>query len=471
MSDVLQELTEVWRTCEKAHRRLKRSSGYSVKHEVDRSVGCAYRESPPEDTAAGRLRDAYAYFRTESLLGGSRNGFCSRFRWESDEETRELWEAMRLSDFGTWRCRPADDGDGEMWVCEPVGLEGGERRCQIHRPGLGDELGRLRRHGGGADGECVVAGWLLARFLLEGPLVAFSCLIEADPARSLAAAADEQAWIEDGEFNRVEYERDVLMAANRPGSLEPGVGQLAFIPPAERRYFPGHFRESFFLHLERQGLEVDGSTYPWHVGLAKAVDEKDRANILEQFDAYRRDRGRVVARHGEDRLDLSKLDRLLPDDGLLVAMGVEPDGSVDPGNYPGPVPRIERLDRRARIRVRWVSLMNNFLENLKLYDDAYHLKELRPRYEDLIMAAHTVFGERITERPLSELLPSGSRQATRVCNLLVEAGKAEDPPRVGDLPENAYRLRRVKGIGEKSFELVESALLEALTGASGQPGS
>jgi hypothetical protein len=491
------------RRCVEAHNRLHNDSGHSVLAEVIRCLPVSV--SFDNHCAEHRLLSCYAFW-GHSEIGGGRNGFDRRLERSSPVPIQLLHRRMKAASFRAWECadEPISAQKQAKWSALGVG-ETASDKVERHQVALLTNV----------DGEPafpvpgeIRVGWMIEE---EGrKALLFSMSLEYEATMRLRRTAEETGWHapdagEEGGFRPAEYERDLLTQAVRPSHETCGLDDYYYLPLNQRTSFPSRFVRSLIDHISgryhRKGP-------PWHVVMAKASTVAALDSLRVSFEAARQRAGRSAGRYRGDQIDPSYLPRIAPDEEILAAFGVEPDGAIDLSDFlPIKMHLLEYLDfdeswfeaaglslktpihqarahlddaskeerlrsqleeaiERHRVRLRWVTLVRRALED-ELHGDTDSLLvsatfDLDPDYEELYEAAKEIFGATILDRRLGEVLARERGLASRIESALLEKGAGERPLRVSDLPETEFLLGLVRGIGPKSVEALTHCLREAM---------
>jgi hypothetical protein len=504
------------RRCVEAHNRLQNDSGHSVLSEVIRCVPTSLNFDG--HCTEHRLLSCYAFWGCAEV-GGRRGDFNNRLVRSAPVPIQVLHRSMRRASFGAWEC-----------------CESSERRKQATKPskaqwrsvGLDEVITHQVELLTNVDGERaypvpgeIRVGWMVEQDERQSLLFSMSLAFEA--ATTLRATAEQDGWRapeapergDAGGFRRAEYERDLVTLAVRPDFKECGLDRYYFLPLNQRRSFPSRFVSSLVDQIAGRRYHRTGP--PWHVAMARATTEVSLRTLCASFDAARAKAGRSAGRYRGDQIDPAHLPRIAPDDEILAAFGLGPDGAIDLDDFlPIKMHLLEYLDldddwfeaaglslktpiqqaqahftdenaggdreslalrlddaiERHRVRLRWVALMRSCAGEEAVGDDgllAGATRGLEPDYDELYEAAQEIFGATILERSLGEILARERRLTSRIESALVESTLVEYDPderplQVGDLPESDSSLGLVRGIGRKSVAAVTRCLREAMVG-------
>lgn len=476
---VLRCADEIRKPCAEAHNRQFERLGPS-------SLGALMRSLPERPSLEAQspehlLLSSYTYWGSRKL-GDSRRGFEKHFARIASKLQRELFEAMRYSSFGAWRC--VEVGDQSRWDsvgATPETTEAVELvfdgSCERVEPKDGRER----------------AGWILE---FEG-VRALAYSMELDPAavQRLEETSAERGWHDEKQgFERVHYEKDVLMQAVCPEYEECGLQKYYFIPAGQREWFPGRFRKE----MARALMDYfDSHESPWQVNLARAEASWIVGELHSELETLRENAALRAGRFRGGRIDYSILDRIVSDEECLQLLGLTADGDVELESVPPidthPVDVLdlsqnwfentgvspwtsirrakEELQRRGleddetfecaveehRQRLRWAELMRHTLEDPEI-SGIYR----SGGYEEVRAAARELFDPVITKMPVVEVIADEVRAPSRIVTALESAGLGEAPICVEDLPMDRVELSSTQGIGRVSMEAIVKGLLEVM---------
>lgn len=479
---LLSGLRDLRRCCVEAHNRLVRDSGCSQVGELFRCLPVEHR--PNSRSRQHLLVCSYAFWGSRRL-GGTRRGLERRLSLTALEPYLVLHEAVKDGVFAAWQFTGEED-ESRQSLWRPIGLAGVEEtavdlvadsRCEVADCHEGD----------------MRAGWLCD--LRGSEVLVFSEEIDEKAAQRLRAAAHTLAWHdedapEDRQFQLVEYERDVLTQSIDPGWERCGLEPLYFLPPAQRRHFPAHFRRQVVRGLL---AELGGGAVSWHLLLARHDQLWVDSELRPRLDEIRKRAATKAGRYASPPVDTDVLPRLVSDENCLAMIGLESDGSVDLGRFPpigGHPLRMLGLDdywfdetglgqetpinqarrhlgededpttntfeealARHRARLRWICIVEGAMKQEHVNPGL-----LRPGYRELRQVAQALFEEFATELAIGQLLSTVDAATGRVETTLRQAGIES----VEDLPQRRYELSSIPGIGSKSVGALTDALRQTL---------
>ena len=478
--------------CVAAHNRLIRDAGYSSVGELIRSLAPSVQFG--NDSEELRLVSSYTFWGNRGL-GGSRRGFEKRLNRMAGKVELELFERLKESPFGAWECVDATpDGSCTQWY--PVGSDDSEIVSAVGVLDGGFDVADVQL-------DQVWAGWMVE---WKGRQVLAAAFRFADQgARRLMDTAEARGWHDENlaqgeQFQRVEYDRDVITQAIRPDWEECGLEEHYFLPPAQRHSFPKRFRRALARKIERN---LKGGADTWQGRIAGESEQFFEEQMPAVLDKLRKEAARSAGRHRGAQISFAKLDRLVSDRECLQWLGLKPDGSPIETPYPPmethPV-EVLRLDEQwyadrgishratiaqarssgagdgdesfdgacwlHRSRLRLVSIIGYVIDN---HADG-PLKELCPGYEELRHIVDRYFAPEITDKPVAWLLDGRGSTASRMTTVLQNADLGDEPRVVGQLPTRKYTLMRIPGVGPSSATEVTDALCDAVVGWADQLG-
>jgi len=477
----------------------------------------------------------YAFFAADSVLG-ERRVFVRQFQYLVRQDMRAMREQIMASPFAAWEC-VGDDSDGrDGFSWRAIGLpDPGEYAHDA--PTYSPTQVRVITDSDGIPVSAklgdIRAGWLvdldrlqiansasLQENLAGCAALIFSMEMQPQAGARLKRVETRRGWHGEVsprkfEFMRDDYERDILTQLTSPDYGLCGLDKFYFLPVRLRQTFP----ERFFKELTRRIALASGpENHLWHIQIARAAGEAERAELLEWFDFMRYTVEQRVNYYSSDSVDLESLRRIASDEDLLDWMGVEHDLEIDLGEFP-PLPSqpIELLDltdewlektqlkphipiSRARksledrhkqlqqefedsvtrhlARMRWVCLIKSqraLREDtdaqknaaVKKPRSAHHLKgyNLRlPDYSEARKVARDLFGDTLEARPVREFLAPLKGRLKKLEQAMIEWNEGEEKEvlTLGDLPMSRTTLQNARGIGPSTVDTIEELLLEEL---------
>jgi|GEM_PF-4252357 len=475
----------------------------------------------------------YIFFAADSVVG-ERRVFARQFQYLVRQDMRAFRERIMASPFAAWECVGNDSEAREGFLWRAIGLPDRNENADL-APTFSPTRVRVITDAAGQPLSAklgdIRAGWLVnledlaignsARFkedLAGCSALLFSIALAPQAGERLKKTAARRGWhgqisAQQTEFMRADYERDILTQAASPNYDECGLGAYYFLPVSLRKAFPNRF----FTEITRRITSASGSDTPlWHLQIARACDEKARAELFAWFETLRESVENRVNYYSSDKVEIDALRRLLPNEELLSWMGVSPDLALDLSAFPPlgsqpiemldlpedwvektqlkahlPISRARKSleDRHKKLReefeasvtrhlakMRWVSLItyHRALANEDPSPSAppSSLRRLGfelslPGYSELREVAHELFGPALNERPIREVFaPLKGRVAKLESAIHYWREWAELDEKelltLSDLPMSKNRLESAVGIGPTTVQTIESLLLEEM---------
>ncbi len=483
--------------CIEAHNVFFKESGYSLLWEVRRSLepDFSYKLNSPVHL----LLSSYGFWGTFEI-GGSRRGLEKRLERLASPPARDLHKRITKGLFGAWSLESVD---GELQIWASLG-PGEKETVEIHL--VSDGKGQRASPNVGE----VRAGWFVEGIEDEpAGMLLFSTSLRESAAKKLRKAAENSAWNDDvtAVVQRAEFERDILTLVVHPSWNRCGLDPFYFLPPTQRNNFPRQFGRQLPYEVVRYFREEG---VPWHL----RVVEEDRDFLVRNFDTIRKKAGRSARYYRGADVELPQLRRLISDKDFFRLIGLDKEGLLTSEEFPplathplglldldeawfkatslSPMTTVHQGRRHFEdaesasatsatsekalfeealthheSRLRWVSLMRRIFnrgdEPIEDLPDYLQINRspFRPDYAELRLVIDALFSHAIAPQPIAALLAGRGRGIKRIVKALeVHTGSTEVT--VGDLPERAYQLHGIEGIGEKSFEMIEEALQDAL---------
>ena len=483
VEDFLELAIRVRRECVHRHNRPDPGGSFGNQKPLVALVEALSLEGPPApESDLLYLLSSYAFW------GGEWPGLMLEqepFTWGLKGDLKEAYQALRFGSFGAWRCQSVEVEGSAQWCAL-----GPPRAMPQSVAAVTDAAGEVIEATPGD----VRVGWFVE--VGEASLVCFSAPMEDRAAETVERAEEQHVWVDEegrsASFQGPYYEKDCLrlMAAPDLAVDKLGLDRLYFLPRDQRATFPPRFRRQ----LSRDLMEsVGGEHKHWMVALAEGDKPWEEGRASAWLQQQRRKSARRLFFYRRSTFDFSKLSLLVSDEECLAMLGLDAKGQIDTRRLPplkgqpsrllevqaveeippglsigeletwvgergrrGLSDAFEEALEEHRQRLRWIALVHRLQEGTPS-----PMVQLPPDYRSL-RAIQERFFRGLRHRLVASLL-EGTRQKTRLVEALENAlGVDERPLIVDDLPMERWELKRIRGVGPKSVEVLVGGLWEAM---------